>query len=66
MAWAPFDNRIIGAALGSSSRRTRSTHGPVAFTTHNARTIRSSPERLSRSTAPTIRPSARTKLVTDV
>ena len=33
---APFDRRTLVPAAGSSSRRTRSTHGPAAFTTVRA------------------------------
>src|SRR2546430_2478294 len=48
---APLVRRSSGAAAGSSSRRTWSAQGPVAFTTTSARTLDSSPLSLSRTPA---------------
>ena len=42
-ACTPLLNRIDGSARGSSSRRTRSSQGPLAFTTERARTTIASP-----------------------
>src|SRR6266511_2030032 len=43
--WTPFDSRPAGSASGSSSLRTRSSHGPVAFTIARALTDTRRPSR---------------------
>lgn len=53
-----------GAAFGSSILRRWSTHGPVALSTRRALTPNSSPEVVSRSSAPVTRPWVKRRPVT--
>ena len=66
ITWAPLVRASIGAAAGSSIRRSRSVQGPVAFTTMVARMVAVSPVRRSSTCAPLTWPSSRARSRTAV
>ena len=52
IACTPLLSRIERGAFGSSSRRTRSTHGPLAFTTAFALTVTTCPSAATSAPSP--------------